>query len=577
MDKKFYQSGDTSGTALYGVQNLTTDMSVPVLVVEGEKDVNTARFNGFQAVSPPQGASTGAARFDWTPVAGRPVMIVADKDDAGRKHANDVADSLEQIASSVIIVEAAEGKDLTDHLAADLTVDDLRRVTPDIEATHEVFRRWLGDSYDLDVLDIVLSVAASEKLDGDPAWLLVVSGSGNAKTETVQALAGAGARVTSEIKSPGALLSATASKERSKNATGGLLAGMNRGLLIIKDVTTILSMSRDSRAELLAALREIADGYWERNVGSDGGLTLTWKGRLVTIGAVTTAWDKAHAVIAACGDRFLLVRADSTINRKAAGRSALANVGSEKQMRQELSDAVGALFAGLRTSATINLDAEAEELILDAGDLVAQVRTAVEVDRMGTPEMAHAPEAATRIVKQLAQVARGALALGIDRDRAIKLAVRCARDTMPPMRLELIDYLAEHPNSSKADVARGVNKPRASTVRQLQMLQLLGVVEEDDSQERWALSAHIDPKVIDMESMSRNGTTLSISQEGPRQPGVASTSTATSGQTPSMQSDGSTAVSGQPSIWCECGKPADEPSVLCIACQVDDAMSEFTA
>ena len=68
-----------------------------------------------------------------------------------------------------------------------------------------VFRRWLGPDYDLDALDIVLSVAAGEQLPGDPAWLLIVSGSGAATTETVAPLAGAGAIVTSTLASEGAL------------------------------------------------------------------------------------------------------------------------------------------------------------------------------------------------------------------------------------------------------------------------------------------------------------------------------------------------------------------------------------
>ena len=55
---------------------------------------------------------------------------------------------------------------------------------------HAVFRRWLGDDYDTDALDAVLATAAVESLDGDPLWLLLISGSGNAKTETVQALDG---------------------------------------------------------------------------------------------------------------------------------------------------------------------------------------------------------------------------------------------------------------------------------------------------------------------------------------------------------------------------------------------------
>jgi hypothetical protein len=45
----------------------------------------------------------------------------------------------------------------------------------------------VGDSdYDIDMIDAVLAAAASERLPGDPPWLLIVSGSGGAKTETVQ-------------------------------------------------------------------------------------------------------------------------------------------------------------------------------------------------------------------------------------------------------------------------------------------------------------------------------------------------------------------------------------------------------
>src|SRR5262249_54807127 len=97
-----------------------------------------------------------------------------------------------------------------------------------------------------------------------------------------------------------------------KNATGGLLRKIgDRGILVIKDVTSVLSADRNVRGGVLAALREVYDGRWERNVGSDGGQTLTWVGRIVIVGAVTTAWDTAHAVVAAMGDRFVLIRIDS--------------------------------------------------------------------------------------------------------------------------------------------------------------------------------------------------------------------------------------------------------------------------
>ncbi len=80
------------------------------------------------------------------------------------------------------------GTDYPEALEYDPTLPEMT-----IDQAHRVFARWLGADYDLEALDIVLSAAAVERLDGDPVWLLLVSGSGNAKTETVGALAGAGA------------------------------------------------------------------------------------------------------------------------------------------------------------------------------------------------------------------------------------------------------------------------------------------------------------------------------------------------------------------------------------------------
>src|SRR5262249_51252347 len=50
----------------------------------------------------------------------------------------------------------------------------------------------------------------------------------------------------------------------------------DRGVLVLKDVTTLISADRNIRAQILAALREIYDGRWTRNVGLDGGKTLVW-------------------------------------------------------------------------------------------------------------------------------------------------------------------------------------------------------------------------------------------------------------------------------------------------------------
>lgn len=61
-------------------------------------------------------------------------------------------------------------------------------------------------AYDTDALDVIVASVAVERFsDGsDPVWLLIVGGPGAAKTETVHALSGVGAIVTSAISSEAA-------------------------------------------------------------------------------------------------------------------------------------------------------------------------------------------------------------------------------------------------------------------------------------------------------------------------------------------------------------------------------------
>src|SRR5262245_46098621 len=126
-----------------------------------------------------------------------------------------------------------------------------RHVTPfSLADVRSAFQRWLGGEYDLGTLEAMLAATAAERLAGDPPWLLIISGPGNAKTETVQASSGLGAHVVSTIASEGALLSASPQKSRVKTATGGLLRQIgDRGILAIKDFTSIISTNRETRTQ----------------------------------------------------------------------------------------------------------------------------------------------------------------------------------------------------------------------------------------------------------------------------------------------------------------------------------------
>jgi hypothetical protein len=348
-----------------------------------------------------------------------------------------------------------------------------------------VFNRWFGTEYDLGVLNAVLAVVAAEKLSGDPPWLLIVGGPGNAKTETIQAASELNARVVSTITSEGALLSATPRKGRPESATGGLLRQVgDRGILAIKDFTSIISANREVRMQVLAALREIHDGHWIRNVGSDGGQSLEWRGRLVVIGACTTVYDQAHAVVSIMGDRFVLVRADSTTGRIAAGAQAIRNTGTETVMRRELAEAVAGLVNQVQPDCPCDLTDSEIGSILMAADIVTLARTAVETDYRGNIIDAHAPEMPTRFAKQLTQILRGGVAIGMSRAEAMTLAIRCARNSMPPLRLAILEDIAANPGSRIVDVRRRLQRPRATADRALQALHVLGLLICDEEEQQ---------------------------------------------------------------------------------------------
>lgn len=107
---------------LYRVDRI--EAAETVFVVEGEEDVHAVEAAGGAAVCPAMGAGK-ANRFDWSPLAGKHVVIVADRDKPGRQHAAKVAQLVSPVAASVRVVESAIGKDASDHIAAGKTLSEL--------------------------------------------------------------------------------------------------------------------------------------------------------------------------------------------------------------------------------------------------------------------------------------------------------------------------------------------------------------------------------------------------------------------------------------------------------------------
>jgi hypothetical protein len=202
------------------------------------------------------------------------------------------------------------------------------------------------------------------------------------------------------------------------------------------------------------------------------------------IGACTTVWDQAHTVVSTMGDRFVLVRANSNTGRMAAGAMAIRNTGTEPEMRCRLAEAVAGLIGQVKPDCPCDLTNTERRRILRAADIVTLARTGVQTDYRGDIIDAHAPEMPTRFSRQLTQIMRGGLAIGMSRTEAMALVMRCARNSMPPLRLAILEDIAANPNSRIIDVRRRLQRPRATTDRALQALHVLGLLVCDEEEEQ---------------------------------------------------------------------------------------------
>jgi hypothetical protein len=300
-----------------------------------------------------------------------------------------------------------------------------------IEEYEKVYTKWLWATDLVPVRAALAHYVANEILDGDPVNLMVVGGSGSGKTEDVRPIGELPhCRFVSSITSEAALLSASRGGD---DATGGILVAIGtHGVLVIKDFTTILQMRRESREQVIAALREVADGFWARDAGFEGGRHLEWHGKIGILAASTTAIDSAHSIMATMGARWLFVRKQEADRDELALR-ALQDSGREEQMRGELVEAVRTLFdSQLRRPHDVTYPVERGLVAL--ANLTTVARSPVERDYRRIIVMVHDREAPTRVVKALAQMYRACGVIGLDEADSWEVVQRLAADSMPKIR-----------------------------------------------------------------------------------------------------------------------------------------------
>lgn len=360
----------------------------------------------------------------------------------------------------------------------------------------KTYRKWLHIP-DPGGIQVVLGTVAANLAPGDPVWLGVVAPPSAGKTETMAPLARLDYVHPVATLTEAALLSGTPSREHKNGSKGGLLRTIGEfGIILCKDFTSILAQNRDTRSEVLAALREIYDGSWDRLVGTDGGRTLHWAGKVGLIAGCTPAIDLHHGVIAAMGERMTLYRMPVG-DPVSTAKNALGHIGKELAMRDDLGRAaIAVIEAGDHGRKPGELTRPQLARLVNLSTFAVRCRSAVERDGYSREVlMLPEPEGPARLATVLRRLLHGLEAVGVAQADCWKLLAKVAQDCMPASRWLVMTWLAGCAKPvTTAAVAVGTGLPTQTARRHLEDLALLDVVgrtksgDHDNSADQWALS-----------------------------------------------------------------------------------------
>jgi hypothetical protein len=344
----------------------------------------------------------------------------------------------------------------------------------------DAFAGWLSMP-DPSPVEFALGAIAANLLPGDPPWALQVGPPAGGKTEVLNSAARLPYVFPAATITEPALLSGTPSRDRTKGAKGGLLREIGEfGIILCKDFGSVISMHREARAAVLAALREVYDGSWTRHVGTDGGRRLHWAGKVGFLGGCTPSIDSQHAVMGSMGERFVLFRLPA-IGADEQARSALAHAGREAQMRAELSRAVCRLFEGLSIpSARPSMTTAEEDRLVALAMLAVRCRSAIERDKYTRDiELVPEAEAPGRLALVLAQLRAGLSVVRVASDEAWRVVAKVALDSMPAIRRKVLDALRHEEFLTTSDLATTVDYPTQTARRAAEDLDTHGVLHRE--------------------------------------------------------------------------------------------------
>lgn len=284
---------------------------------------------------------------------------------------------------------------------------------------------------------------------GPPVWLMLIGAPSTGKTVVVNACSTLpDCRKASDSHNSSAFLTFHA-----KRGLGGMLSGSRIedgiqtggigefGILLYPEFTSILSLPPDARTFINNVHRQIYDGEWSREFGSDGGRPLIWSGKAGALGAVTPAIDR-HTLNTELGERWLYYRFPEPDQQAQANAAIAFHSESPADRKAIFSEAVQMVFeaSGIKHGEVPRHLDEEESIIMSRTVRAACLLRGLSPrdhhhrDVMDLPQI----EGSGRMLSALVSIYLALEKLGLRRKWCWKIVRRIAFDCAPGLRIAVV-------------------------------------------------------------------------------------------------------------------------------------------
>lgn len=383
----------------------------------------------------------------------------------------------------------------------------------------------LEDPY---IIDVLCANYISFFLKADPIWTVIVGPSSGGKSEMVNALNLCNyvypiSTITANTIVSGAKLGAGKPASLLHKLSKGTDMEGN-GIILFKDLTSLMSEQDQTRKAIMGQLREVYDGKYVKEFGT--GNTVAWAGKVTVIAAATYKIHDMRQEYAAMGERFLFYEliqpdrkgaSDRGMSNQESGEIAEARVHLQNLLKEYLCELIEIPTEMPPISPEIKSD------VIDLAEMTTRSRSDVKRAWFSPQKEileVFPPEMPTRFASCLQTLARSLMILNWNETGNMELTEghkrilqKYALDSIPMGRREAMKELSKYDLLSTAGLGLKLDKPTSTLRRHVEDLVALGLALKKEKGkgnqgDKWAIKPHYRELIMKFEGIVNEGGEL---------------------------------------------------------------------